>query len=67
MKYIFVTTALMQQLTGKCLTQCQRDMRTMKAALKKERHQLVTIREYADYWGIPLEELHLLMDRKGRK
>ncbi len=64
MKTIFVSTALMQQLTGKCLTQCQRDMRTMKAALKKEKHHLVTLREYADYWGIPLEELEAILRRK---
>ena len=58
MRNLFVTTAIMQQLTGKCQTQCQRDMRTMKAALNKEKHQLVTLREYADYWGIPLDELY---------
>jgi len=63
METIFVSTALMQQLTGKCLVQCQRDMRTMKDALKKKRHQLVTLREYADYWGISLEDILAALKR----
>lgn len=63
MKHLFVTTALMQQLTGKCLVQCQRDMRTMKAALNKKRHHLVTLREYANYWGIPLEEIRRALSK----
>lgn len=38
----------------------------MKAALNKQKYQLVTFCEYADYWGIPIEELDTVLNN-GKK
>ncbi len=54
---IIVNTAIMQEVTGLSLKTCQRDLRIMKENLGKAKHQYVTLKEYADYVGIPLEDI----------
>ena len=57
MKNICVDTALMQQVTGHSLKSCQRYLKQMKDFYGKGKHQFITLQEYADYSGIPLELL----------
>lgn len=44
-------------LTGKSLKSARELYNNLKVHLKKERHQYVTFREFADYAGIPYDEL----------
>lgn len=35
----------------------ERKLRQLKASLGKQNHQYITFKEFADYFGIPLDEL----------
>lgn len=43
-------------LIGRDISTAQKLLRTIKDALKKERHQRITIKEFCDYEGLPFEE-----------
>ncbi|KQS31734.1 hypothetical protein [Pedobacter sp. Leaf194] len=47
-------------VTGKGQRYAQRLLKNIRFALKKEEHQFVTIKEFADYTGIDLNLLNSL-------
>lgn len=55
MTRICITTNDIQIITGKSERQCRNILKDIKLLLKKEKHQLVTIDELANYLAIDRE------------
>lgn len=47
-------------ITGRGQRYAQRLLQSIKISLKKDKHQFVTIQEFADYTGIDLKLIHAL-------
>lgn len=52
MTRVCITTSDIQIITGKSERQCRNILKDIKLLLKKEKHQLVTIDELANYLAI---------------
>ncbi|WP_298152363.1 hypothetical protein [Flavobacterium sp.] len=46
-----------QRIMGKEYTQARRYLIKIKKHLKKEDHQYISVEEFADYTGLPIEEI----------
>ena len=57
MKRIVIYTSDIIMLTDKSESYARKEIQNLKKALKKEKHQKVTIKEYCCYYGIPEEEV----------
>lgn len=57
MKRIVITTNDVVFLTGKSESYAQKLIRSIKDAYQKEKHQMVTIREFSEHMAIPYEEV----------
>ncbi|REG87718.1 hypothetical protein [Winogradskyella sediminis] len=57
MKQLCIYPKEVATITGKSQTTAQTLVRTIKDALEKEKHQVLTIREFCDYMGIPFEDV----------
>lgn len=58
LKRIFITTADIQQLTGKSYKSAQRELRALRDALNKEKHLKITFQEYAAYNDIAIDDIY---------
>lgn len=58
MQRLFITVSDLQKLTDTSERNCQRKMQLIKDALKKEKHQHVTFKEYCNYENIKLDEVY---------
>lgn len=58
-KRMFVCPKDISIITGLCLRSSQRLLQHLRALLNKLKHQRVTVKEVADYLGIPHEDLIL--------
>lgn len=52
MSRIIITTADIMQLTGVSYSTAWRELQTIRDALGKQKHQVITIAEYCHYMGI---------------
>ncbi|MDX1774832.1 hypothetical protein [Oceanihabitans sediminis] len=57
MKRICIYPSDVVYLLGKSQNASQTLLRTIKDAFEKEKHQVVTIKEFCDYMGLPFEEV----------
>jgi len=57
MSRLYITTADIQQLTGKDLRHAQRLLQSIKDSLGKEKRQLITFREFCSDTGTHPDEL----------
>ncbi|MEH6306171.1 hypothetical protein RYH73_10990 [Olivibacter sp. CPCC 100613] len=56
-KRIVIYAQDVSNLTGKSIRQAQRLLKDIRFVLGKEIHQPVTVKEFADYMGIEVEEV----------
>ena len=52
----------LQRVTGLCYNQCLRIAKNIRCVNDKKKHQYITAQETADYLGLPLENLVLLLE-----
>ncbi len=50
-------------ITGKSISTSQSLLRTIKDVHEKKKHQLVTIKEFCDYKGLPFEDVFNLINK----
>lgn len=56
---LIITTKDVCNIIG-CSSKKAREMiKDVKVFKKKEKHQIVTIHEFSDHWGIPMEQIKL--------
>ncbi|NOU19410.1 MAG: hypothetical protein HOO91_17780 [Bacteroidales bacterium] len=67
MNHLFITPNDIALITGKSVRTANRYLSIIKDSLNKQKHQNVTIVEYANYEGIELNELiKFLQGQKGK-
>lgn len=58
MKRICITTTDVMFITGKSDRQARNIINDIKDHLNKKKHQVITVKEFSQYMGIPEEEIH---------
>lgn len=57
MKKVIITTGDVQNVIGIGDRQARNIISKIKAHLKKEKHQIITVQEFCDYYGIQYDEI----------
>lgn len=63
-KVIVITPEQISELTSRSLSYSRGIIQKIKLELNKERHQLVTIKEFADYMGFEYDEIFEMINSK---
>ncbi len=62
LKRIIIYPADIQRITGRSERYSREILKKIKEQKKKHSHQLVTVREFAEYAGLSLEEVEAFID-----
>ncbi|MGV8947044.1 MAG: hypothetical protein ACOH1N_11485 [Lutibacter sp.] len=54
-------------LTGKSESYARKEIQKLRLALKKEKHQKVTIKEYCEYYGLDLNDVLIALAKPALK
>lgn len=65
MKRICIYPSDVAELTGKSLSSSRELIRHIKAVHGKQKHQLVTIKEFCDFQCLPFEEVFNMINKKN--
>ncbi|MGJ8593529.1 MAG: hypothetical protein ACSHXF_13340 [Aquaticitalea sp.] len=67
MERLCINSSEVAELLGKSQTTAQTILRTIKDAYGKKKYQVITIKEFCDYQGLPYEEVFLMINKKKKK
>lgn len=64
MEKLCINSTEVAELLGKSQTTAQTLLRTIKDAYGKKKYQVITIKEFCDYQGLPYEEVFNMINKK---
>ncbi|TYB70651.1 hypothetical protein ES677_12095 [Bizionia gelidisalsuginis] len=65
MKKLTITPEEIAIITNRSASYARTIIQKIKTLLNKEKHQLVTIREFVDYMGFEFDEVDAMVNSKG--
>lgn len=67
MKQLCIYPYEVSVILNRSISSSQELIRTIKAAHGKQKHQVVSIREFCDYVDLPYEDVYAAINSKGRR